>query len=82
MNKRLLLKNKNMKFVFRNIRRAVVVLVVHQPKQQVKVQLKHRQANVHQRSLLEKKEEQQLNRNHRMKIMMTMMMMSMMKKIK
>jgi hypothetical protein len=75
MNKRLLLKNKNMKYVFRNIKK-VVVVVVHQLKE-VKQHQKLHQAKNHQKNQQEKKH--QLKRNHLKKIMMTMMMMKMMK---
>jgi tmRNA-binding protein len=81
MSKRLLLKNKNMKYVSLNIRRVVVVVVpvvVHQLRQQAKVHQKHHQARDHQKNLSEKN--LQLNQSHLMKTMM--MMMTMMKKMK
>ncbi len=73
MNKRLLLKNKNMKYVLPNIKRVVVVLVVHQPKQ-VKLLLNHHQAKDHQRKVVQQKKLHR-KQNHPTKIMKTMMMM-------
>ena len=73
MNKRLMLKSKNMKYVLLNTKRAVVVVLlpVHLLKV-VKVHQKHHQAKNHPRNLQEKK--QQLKQHHLMKMMMMMTM--------
>jgi hypothetical protein len=79
MNKRLLLKNKNMNNVLLNTRKVEVVpVLVHQRKEKLQQQKLHPPKN-HRRNLHQKKV--QLNRNHLKKIM-TMMMMKMMMKNK